>query len=97
VDFHSPSVDAATIPPLIEALRTENADVRLRIHRGLLELRAADFTNTILSPTTEKWSPAKDERAGAIDTHVRAWQAWWWVAQQPCPEAPDSSTPRPAR
>jgi len=97
VDFHSPSVDAATIPPLIEALRTENADVRLRIHRGLLELRAADFTNTILSPTTEKWSPAKDEMAGAIDTHVRAWQAWWMVAQQPRPEPPASSTSQPAR
>jgi hypothetical protein len=85
VDFHCPAINAVTIPQLVEALRTENADVRLRIHLTLKTLKDADYSSTKTDEATAKrlddWVPTKDESPGVIDQRVSAWQAWWAAAR----------------
>ncbi len=85
VDCHRPAANRAAIPNLIESLRTENADVRLRIQRTLLDLRQADYAAYPLKMETANWVPAKDDSPGTIDHHVQAWQAWWMATQQSQP------------
>jgi hypothetical protein len=77
VDFHSPAVSALVIPQLIEALRTENADVRLRIHRTLVVLQESDYSAEAPAKVLTDWVPMEDESVAAIDRLVRAWRTWW--------------------
>lgn len=90
VDFlmfaHSPDVTRRFVRPLILALRTPNPDVRLRIHRMLKHLQAGEFPKVALIgefDTIEKWVPAKEDSAGAIDGHIRTWLRWWDATQRP--------------
>ena len=88
VDLHGPTVSVVVVPQLIEALRTENADVRLRIQRTLLDLQRADYSRASLEKGLAEWLPAKDESAGDIDARVRVWQAWWFAAKRTSPVSP---------
>jgi hypothetical protein len=81
VDFHSPTADSVVIPALIETLRTENADNRLRINQTLLDLQKADFPSSEPDKDLSDWVPKKDESAAAVDARVQAWLKWW--AKQP--------------
>jgi hypothetical protein len=83
IDAHSPATDRVVIPPLIEALRNPNEDLRLRIRRALSGLQQADYPETLPEDLADKWVPAKDESAVDIDRHVQAWQTWWRTAQPP--------------
>jgi hypothetical protein len=85
LDSHKPEVNRVAVPQLIESLRTENADVRLRIQRTLLDLRQADYCSYALEKGTADWVPANDDSPGEIDGHVRAWKAWWTSSQQSPP------------
>jgi hypothetical protein len=88
VDLHSPTANAAVIPQLFDALRTENADVRLRIHRTLLALQKADYPGSPLDAKNKvltEWVPGKDESAGDIDARVHAWRTWWTATQRTTP------------
>lgn len=77
VDFHSPTADSLVIPALIETLRTENADNRLRINQTLLDLQKADFSSSVPDNDLSGWIPNKDEGALAVNAHVQAWLKWW--------------------
>jgi hypothetical protein len=93
VDCHNPAIDAVVFPQLIESLRTENSDIRLRMQRSLIDLYHADYcapsaaapegsaAAMTCKPELEEgiidWVPANDDSPGKIDTYVRAWQAWW--------------------
>ena len=81
VDFHSPTSDSVVIPALIETLRTENADNRLRINETLLDLQKADFPSSEPDKDLSGWVPKKDESAAAVDARVQSWLKWW--AKQP--------------
>jgi hypothetical protein len=81
VDCHSTVSDLIVVPSLIEGLRTDNADIRLRIQRTLLTLQGADYPRASVNRSLAAWVPAKDESPGDIDGRVRAWEAWWTQAQ----------------
>lgn len=90
MDFHSPAIDTFALPELFESLRTENADVRLRIQRTLLDLRAADYPDHAVDPELMSWTPQKDERAGQIDEHIRMWRQWMSSAHSAAKTEPSS-------
>jgi hypothetical protein len=77
VDAHSVVLDEIVIPQLIEALRTVNEDLRLRIRRVLSGLQRIDYPDNAADELADAWVPAKGESAVDIDRHVQAWQAWW--------------------
>jgi hypothetical protein len=81
VDFHSPVTDSIVVPRLIEGLRTDNADIRLRVQRTLLALQSADYRQVSVNRSLITWVPAKDESPSDIDGKVRDWDAWWTRAQ----------------
>jgi hypothetical protein len=62
VDFHSPTADSVVIPALIETLRTENADNRLRINQTLLDLQKADFPSSEPDKDLSDWVPKGRKR-----------------------------------
>ena len=76
VDFHSPAVDAVFVPLLIQNLRTQNSDIRLKIKNTLVDLQKVAYGNSAPKESQE-WTPKKDESAGDIDSRVQAWSKWW--------------------
>ena len=100
IDSHQPSIDKIVMPQLIESLRTENPDVRLRIHRVLVDISKSAYDVSAIKEEIT-WVPARDDSAGLVDTHVRAWLSWWASARpgsqsaapQPTPMPPASLTP----
>ena len=87
IDFHSSTVDEVAVPRLIEALKTENADVRLRIHRALMDLQTADFEARPPPQSLIDWVPAIDESPGQIGNKVSEWQDWWQQTDAPLPHS----------
>jgi hypothetical protein len=85
VNHHNQGLDALIIPALLTDLRTENADVRLRIHRILQALQKADYPDVTVEVKISEWVPAKEESSAQIDDHVRAWMAWWETAARAKP------------
>lgn len=77
VDAHSVRVDEIVFPKLIEALRTPNEDLRLRIRWVLSGLQRTDYPGVAPSKLADSWVPSKGESAVEIDRHVQEWQAWW--------------------
>lgn len=98
VDVHSLDVDQVTIPRLIESLRGENVDVRLRTNGTLLDLQAADYPMAPVDREPFKpltaWIPKQDETPGQTDHFVQLWKQWWAAATYPAsavaPMAPSS-------
>jgi len=76
VDTHEPNMNKVVMPQLIDSLRTENSDIRLRIHRTLIDLSKSAYDVNSLKEELS-WVPAKDDSPGLVDAHVRAWQSWW--------------------
>jgi hypothetical protein len=83
LDFLLLSHDATVTPKVFEprvlALQTPNPDVRSRLQRMLVELQGAEFPDSPLTNEFEllaKWQPSKDDSAGQIDAHIRAWMKW---------------------
>jgi len=77
LEFRSPKLDQRTVPMLIEALRTENPDVRLRIHQTLKALRDLDYANSINYDTLADWVPAKSDSAALIEEKIKRYWTWW--------------------
>jgi hypothetical protein len=82
IDTHQSNMDRVVIPQLIEALRTENPDVRLRTNLALMDIAKASYD---VSALKDDWVPKKDDSPGGIDAHVRAWQLWWANSQSSPP------------
>jgi hypothetical protein len=80
VNAHSPNLNHAWVPLLIESLRTQNEVTRLETRKALVALQKADYPATRLGDDLEKWEPKKDEAVGDIDTRVRRFQEWWQKA-----------------
>lgn len=78
---HSSAVNPVVIPLMIEGLRTENSDVRIRLHRRLKDLQEADYKEVTLPPAINAWNPGKDDSPGQIDSGIQAWGDWWMQAQ----------------
>jgi hypothetical protein len=83
VESHDRLVDPVTIPVLIDALRTENADIRLRIHQTLQELRKLDYPSNKIDDDLGKWVPTKNESAAEVEKQLQQYLAWWVKAQVP--------------
>lgn len=90
VDTHQPLTDTIVIPRLIEVLRTENSDVRLRVLRALVDLAKASYDVSALKDELA-WVPSKDDSPGVIDAHVKVWTTWWWHASGAGQLAPSSA------
>jgi outer membrane protein OmpA-like peptidoglycan-associated protein len=96
VDVHSQDVNQITVPRLIDSLRTENIDVRLRINGTLLDLQAADYPMASVDRDPFKplktWIPKADETPGETNHFVQLWKQWWSEAIQPpsSPAAPST-------
>lgn len=82
IDRHSRAVNEVAIPELIEALRTPNDHIRLRIQRGLRTLQEADYPRTSPDSATLGWVPRKEDTPGEIDRYVQSWQRWWEQARR---------------
>lgn len=91
-DVHSHDVDEATIPSLIESLRTENADVRLGVQQLLLDLQNADYQQFKLDRDPFKplltWTPNERETPGEVEGFVQLWLQWKATTQAPAPSQP---------
>ncbi len=75
VELHAQ--DSDLIPDLIEALRTEDSDLRLRINRTLTDLRRLDYLEPAKDDPLASWVPSKDETAGDIERWVQKYNEWW--------------------
>ena len=60
---------------LVDALRTESPDVRMRIHNSVLFL--AGEQGGQVEQTLTGWKPAKNESAPDVEGKIRAWHAFW--------------------
>src|SRR5882724_67175 len=76
VHCHSPALNAAYVPELIEVLRMQNEVVRRDIRNVLLALNA-DYPNAKFPTELEKWEPRKEETPADLDRMVRHSHTWW--------------------
>jgi hypothetical protein len=90
-------------PVLIEALRTENPDVRLRIHQALKDLRALAYDGSAQDKDLEGWVPSKSESAGDVEKRIKKYYEWWDAlapkepaATEPSPTVAPASPPVPS-
>ncbi len=91
LEFRQPAVDGRTIPTLIEGLRTENPDLRLRIHQTLQAMRALAYDTSPNDETLAKWVPSKSESSADIEEKIKRYRAWWDTA---APKIAPSVPPR---
>ncbi len=84
VECHSPALNAAYVPELIESLRDENAIVRLETRKALVALNA-DYAHVKIRDDIGKWEPKTSDTPADIDQRVREWRAWWADTQAPPP------------
>jgi hypothetical protein len=76
VSCHSPALNAAYVPELIESLRAQNDVVRLETRKALVALNV-DYPKVTIKDVIAKWEPKKNDTPGEIDQRVREWRAWW--------------------
>jgi len=89
LEFRRPT--GQVVPMLIDSLRTENADVRLRIHETLQALRQLAFNERPPDEELSKWVPSKNESAADVERRVDQYRAWWYsISANPGP-SPSSS------
>jgi hypothetical protein len=77
IEHHDSALDRSTIPVLIEALRTENSDMRLRIHQTLTALRKLDFDAQSDADELVAWVPSKNDSAEAVEAEINKYRQWW--------------------
>lgn len=75
-----PSLDSYIVPALAQALRAPNADVRTRVQNTLNDVRALDYSSHAIIDATRTWAPTDQDRPTLIESHLRAWLAWWLAA-----------------
>lgn len=81
VHHHDLKRNRVTIPALVDALRTENPDVRLRILEKLKALQALDYSAFPLDADLAGWVPSKTESAEVIEDKRQRFLAWWAKAK----------------
>lgn len=99
LEFRRPGLTEKAVPALVDALRTENPDVRLRIHQALQSLRALAYENSSQDKELAGWVPSKNESAADVEGHIKKYQAWWNTVRPGAPATPlpsPTATPSPA-
>jgi hypothetical protein len=82
LEFRQPKLDAFTIPLLIETLRTENPDVRLRSHQALQRYRNLTYGKPAEDDELAKWVPSKNESAADVEDKIKQYIDWWQKTRQ---------------
>lgn len=77
LEFRRPELTPQAVPMLIESLRTENPDVRLRIHQTLQSLRTLAYENSAQAEDLTSWVPSKSESAADVEKQVNKYRVWW--------------------
>jgi hypothetical protein len=77
VDYHDPALDRFTVPVLIDSLRTENPDMRLRIHQTLSTLRRLDFGDPPKDDELMAWVPSKNDSPETVEAQIKKYREWW--------------------
>jgi hypothetical protein len=101
LEFRRPGLTEQAVPVLIEALRTENPDVRLRVHQALKDLRSLTYDLSTEDKELASWVPSKNESAGEVEKRIKKYYAWWITvapagpAQSPTPTTTASPSPTP--
>lgn len=78
---------------LVDALRAENPDVRLRIQNAVLFL-AGEQTGVKLEQVLKDWKPAKNDSAADMEGKIQIWRAFWELPIVPTQAADRNSTGR---
>lgn len=76
VHCHSPALNAAYVPELIETLRMQNDVIRREIRDALLTVNA-DYPGVKFPTELENWKPRKEETPVDLDRMIRYSHAWW--------------------
>jgi len=77
-DVHRPGLDPGLIPGLMDAMRTENYEVRLAVHTTLADIIRKDYPKQAEALKDElAWVPAKEDSPELVDLHLQAWLTWW--------------------
>lgn len=88
LEFRRPSLDERTIPMLIEVLRTENPDLRLRIHQTLQAMRTLAYKESPNDQDLAGWVPSKSDSPALVEEKIQRYRTWW--------DAPTRKNPPPA-
>lgn len=91
LEFRRPELTQQAVPLLIESLRTENPDVRLRIHQTLQALRTLAYENSMQAEDLTSWVPSKSESAADVEKQINKYRAWWDAVSAGA--APNATTP----
>jgi hypothetical protein len=94
LEFRQPGLIERAVPALIDALRTENPDVRLRIHEALKNLRELAYEKPKPDDDLTKWVPSKNESSADIERQINKYRIWWSSASSP-PVPAVSPSPSP--
>ncbi|HEV2805295.1 MAG TPA: hypothetical protein VGW57_10240 [Chthoniobacterales bacterium] len=103
LEFRDLGLTRHAVPVLIEVLRTENPDVRLRVHQALKDLQSLAYPDAKLDQDLEAWVPSKSESAGDVEKRIKKYYEWWSTippeqsspAESPAPPAAPSATASP--
>lgn len=77
VHHHDLKRNRVTIPVLVDALRTENPDVRLRILEKLKALQSLDYSPFPLDADLARWVPSKTESVEKVEEKRQKFFTWW--------------------
>jgi hypothetical protein len=94
LEFRQPGLTEKAVPALIDALRTENPDVRLRVHEALKNLRELAYDKAKPDDDLTRWVPSKNESAADVEKQISKYRAWWETASGP---APPVASPSPSK
>ena len=83
VDYHHPKRNRVTVPVLIDALRNENPEIRLRIHETLKAVKSLDYSAIAIDASLANWVPSKNESAKAVEDQRQKHLEWWEKAKGP--------------
>jgi hypothetical protein len=76
-----PGADEVLVPGLIEALETDNLEVRTRIQQLLTEIQKASYTNAPTNAQPPDWQPAKEDTPHKVVEKQDEWRHWWQMAK----------------
>lgn len=93
LEFRQPGLTEQAVPMLIEALRTENPDVRLRVHQALKDVRSLNYESSTQDKELEAWVPSKNESAGDVEKRIKKYYDWWNAVAPAAPPEATMATP----
>jgi hypothetical protein len=87
LEFRQPGLTEHVVPRLIDSLRTENPDVRLRIHQALQALPELTYETSKPDEDLAKWVPSKNESAVDVERRIKQYRKWWdSISASPAPK-----------